>query len=80
MGCIRTIICIHVLYWHYSAELSINQNVYLSFDLQLDAIMITFCTLMDIFPNTVGQMVKEGLITTVSNVIQENMQYTDLAD
>lgn len=25
-------------------------------------------------------MVREGLITTVSNVIQENMQYTDLAD
>ena len=45
----------------------------LSLQMFVDAIMIAFCTLMDIFPNTVGQMVKEGLITTVSNVIQENM-------
>ena len=44
------------------------------------AIMITFYNLMDIFPNTIGQMVKEGLISTICNVIQENMQYTDLAD
>ena len=42
--------------------------------------MLSFYFLMDIFPNTIGQMVKEGLITTISKVIQENMAYTDLAD
>lgn len=36
--------------------------------------------MMDIFPNTIGQMVKEGLISTVSAVIQENMAYTELAE
>ena len=35
---------------------------------------------MDIFPNTNVQMVKDGLITTISTVIQENMAYTDLAE
>ena len=35
---------------------------------------------MDIFPTSIGQMVKEGLITTICTVIQENMAYTDLAD
>lgn len=34
---------------------------------------------MDIFPNTINQMVKEGLISTMNTVIQENMGYTDLA-
>jgi len=28
---------------------------------------------MDIFPSTIGQMVAEGLITTITQVIQENM-------
>ena len=46
----------------------------------IDSIMQTFWFLMDIFPSTIGQMVGEGLITTIANVIQENMQYTDLAD
>ena len=35
---------------------------------------------MDTFPNTIGQMVQEGLITTICTVIQENMQYIDLAN
>lgn len=42
--------------------------------------MLSFYFLMDIFPNTIGHMVKEGLITTLSTVIQENMAYTDMAD
>ena len=48
--------------------------------LSADSIMMSFYFLMDIFPNTVGQMVKDGLITTICNVINENMAYTDLAD
>ena len=35
---------------------------------------------MDIFPTTIPQMVEAGLVTTINNVITENMQYTDLAD
>ena len=42
--------------------------------------MQSFWFLMDIFPSAIGHMVKEGLITTISTVISENMAYTDLAD
>ena len=42
--------------------------------------MTSFYFLMDIFPTTIGQMVEAGLVTTINNVITENMQYTDLAD
>lgn len=45
----------------------------------LVSILQSFYFLMDIFPNTIGQMVSQGLITTICNVLQENMQYTDLA-
>ena len=45
-----------------------------------DSIMQTFWFLMDIFPSAIGHMVKEGLITTISTVIADNMAYTDLAD
>ena len=41
--------------------------------------MMSFYYLMDIFPNTVGQMLKEGLVSIICQVLQENMQYTDLA-
>ena len=46
----------------------------------LVSILQSFYFLMDIFPNTVPQMVEEGLITTICTVIQENMAYTDLAE
>ena len=46
----------------------------------LVSILQSFYFLMDIFPNTIPQMVEEGLITTICTVIQENMAYTDLAE
>ena len=35
---------------------------------------------MDIYPQSVQSMISEGLISTMSKVIQNNMAYTDLAD
>ena len=46
----------------------------------VDSIMICFNFLIDIVPNAIGTIVREGLITTTCQVIQENMAYTDLAD
>jgi hypothetical protein len=34
-----------------------------------ESILQTFFFLMDIFPTSIGQMVKEGLITTICGVI-----------
>lgn len=44
------------------------------------SILSSFYFLMDIFPNTIPQMVKEGLVTKACTVIQENIAYTDLAE